>query len=216
MMNARLVSMGDSCLSVVFGDRIDPAINARCVSIAALLAQRPREGVRDIVPTFNAVAVHFDPLGIDRRDLEADLLRLAAAEVPAVASAVESIAVPVVYGGEGGADLAAVAQFGGCSEEEVIRLHTSGIYRVYMLGFLPGFAYMASVDARIAMPRLDAPRLRVPAGSVGIAGTQTGIYPCDTPGGWRIIGRTPARMFDPARATPCLLKAGDFVTFVAA
>ncbi len=101
-------------------------------------------------------------------------------------------------------------------EDEVIGLHTATEYRVYMLGFLPGFPYMAAVNARIAMPRLDAPRLRVPAGSVGIAGMQTGIYPCESPGGWRIIGRTSLRLFDAARPEPFLLKAGDRVKFVAA
>jgi KipI family sensor histidine kinase inhibitor len=112
--------------------------------------------------------------------------------------------------------LGAVAEFAECSEEDVVRLHAARAYHVYMLGFLPGFAYMGSVDPRIAMPRLDAPRLRVAAGSVGIAAAQTGIYPCETPGGWRIIGRTSTKVFDAARTEPFLLRAGDSVTFVPA
>ncbi len=111
-----------------------------------------------------------------------------------------TIEIPVSYGGASGPDLAAVAEFAECSEADVVQLHTQARYRVYMLGFLPGFAYMGSVDRRIAMPRLDTPRMRVNAGSVGIAGEQTGIYPCDTPGGWRIIGRTSAKLFDATRA----------------
>jgi inhibitor of KinA len=111
--------------------------------------------------------------------------------------------------------LSSVAAYARCSEDEVVRIHTSTVYRVYMLGFLPGFAYLGSVDARIAMPRLDTPRLRVRAGSVGIAGVQTGIYPCDTPGGWRIIGRTEVRTFDPAKSEPFLFQPGQRVRFVA-
>ncbi|HKY20664.1 MAG TPA: 5-oxoprolinase subunit PxpB [Vicinamibacterales bacterium] len=216
MSNVRLVPMGDTCLSVMLDDRIDPAINARCVWIAARLEQEPRAGIRDVVPTFNAVAVHFDPATISRRDLDADLRRLAADAPPSTGAAGDLIQIPVEYGGRVGPDLTAVAEFAGCSERDVVRLHTAAEYRVYMLGFLPGFAYMGSVDERIAMPRLDVPRMRVAVGSVGIAGRQTGVYPCDTPGGWRIIGRTEVSLFDPARTMPFLLKAGDRVTFVPA
>jgi KipI family sensor histidine kinase inhibitor len=125
------------------------------------------------------------------------------------------VEIPVSYGGADGPDLPAVALFASVSEEDVIRIHQGTIYRVYMLGFLPGFAYLGSVNPRIAMPRVQAPRARVPAGSVGIAGAQTGVYPCDAPGGWRIIGRTPIAVFDSARPDPFLLKAGDRVKFVA-
>jgi KipI family sensor histidine kinase inhibitor len=173
-------------------------------------------GVRDVVPTYNAVTIHFDPRIADRQVLTAEMRRLASAEESVPHSQARLVEVPVSYGGEAGPDLAAVAAFAGCTEAEAVRLHAATPYRVYMLGFLPGFAYMGSVDARIAMPRLDVPRMRVTAGSVGIAGTQTGIYPCESPGGWRIIGRTNVRMFDPARAEPFLLKAGDRVKFVAA
>ncbi len=126
------------------------------------------------------------------------------------------IEIAVRYGHEHGPDLAAVAEFAGCSEPEVIRIHSEALYRVYMLGFLPGFAYLGSVDRRIAMPRLDTPRVKVPAGSIGIAGTQTGIYPCDTPGGWRIIGRTAVAAFDASRARPSLLEPGQHVKFIPA
>jgi len=167
------------------------------------------------VPTYNAVTVHFDPLVTDGQALRAELGRLAAVAPPAFGK-LRTIEIPVSYGGASGPDLGVVAEFAKCSEAEVVRLLTETRYRVYMLGFLPGFAYMGSVDRRIAMPRLDTPRMRVAAGSVGIASEQTGIYPCDTPGGWRIIGRTSAKVFDAARAEPFLLKAGDHVKFVAA
>jgi inhibitor of KinA len=158
--------------------------------------------------------VHFDPAVADRDALEAELARLAETAQSDVRDG-STIEIPVVYGGEAGPDLPAVADFGRCSEADVVRLHTGTPYRVYMIGFLPGFAYMGTVDPRIAMPRLDTPRLQVSAGSVGIAGSQTGVYPCETPGGWRIIGRTPVKLFDPTRAEPSLLKTGDRVRFVA-
>jgi inhibitor of KinA len=123
------------------------------------------------------------------------------------------VRIPVCYGGELGPDLDGVAAFGSVSTDEVIALHSAPTYRVFMLGFVPGFAYMGVVDARIAAPRRPTPRVRVPAGSVGIAGVQTGIYPTETPGGWQLIGRTPVKPFDARREKPFLMKAGDSVQF---
>jgi inhibitor of KinA len=215
-VNPRLVSIGDTCLSIVFSDRIDPEVNAHCVSMAAALEAERRDGIRDIVPTFNTVAVHFDSVRVDRQALGAELLELAAASGAMIHPEGLPVEIPVTYGGDDGPDLKDVAAFGGCSQDEVIVRHSAVVYRVFMLGFLPGFAYMASVDPRIAAPRLGTPRVRVAAGSVGIAGSQTGVYPCDTPGGWRIIGKTSAKMIDASRANPFFLKAGDRVKFVAA
>lgn len=209
--------MGDACLSIVFEEKIDPRINARCVSLAADVERRRLAGVRDVVPAYHTVSVYFDPRKITRSALHQELVHAmstAAAEGPVIAAA--PVHISVTYGGESGPDLAAVAAFASCSEDEVIRRHTDNVYRVYMLGFLPGFAYLGSVDRRIAMPRLGTPRLRVPAGSVGIAGAQTGIYPSEMPGGWRIIGRTSLKLFDPTLDEPSMLKAGDRVKFVAA
>jgi inhibitor of KinA len=211
-----IVRLGDSCVSLHFASAIDPSVNARCISLAGSFERLALHGVRDVVPTYNAVTVHFDPLLADGHALTAELDRFAAAAAPASDGGLRTIEIPVRYGGESGPDLAAVAGFAKCSEAEVVRLHTQPRYRVYMLGFLPGFAYMGLVDRRIAMPRLDTPRMRVAAGSVGIAADQTGIYPCDTPGGWRIIGRTSAKVFDATSAEPFLLTAGDHVKFVAA
>jgi inhibitor of KinA len=216
MNQQRIVRMGDSCLSIVFDETIEPAINARCIAIARSLESRMPGTLRDVVPTYNAVTVHFDPLHTDRNSVERELRRLAADDNAVVEREPTTVEIPVTYGSEIGPDLAAVAEFGGCSEQEVVQLHTGMVYRVYMIGFLPGFAYMGSVDLRIAMPRLETPRMRVAEGSVGIAGIQTGIYPCDTPGGWRIIGRTASKMFDPSRSDPFLLKAGDRVKFTVA
>jgi KipI family sensor histidine kinase inhibitor len=216
MSATRLVRLGDACVSLQLSDSIDPVVNDRCVAVASALETLALRGVRDVVPTYNAVTVHFDPLATDHALLAAELDRLGADAPARDKRDARSVEIPVSYGGPSGPDLSAVAEFAKCSEADVIQMHSGARYRVYMLGFLPGFAYMGSVDRRIAMPRLDTPRARVAAGSVGIAGEQTGIYPYETPGGWRIIGRTMSKVFDPTRAEPFLLKAGDYVTFVAA
>jgi inhibitor of KinA len=215
MSACRVVPLGDSCLSVVFEEKIDPDVNRRAVALAAAIERQSRAGIRDVVPAYHTVAVYFDPLRVDRQELMRELGQKAESEGRSSTSDGALVEVPVHYGEDQGPDLSSVAAFAGCSEDEVVRIHTSRIYRVYMLGFLPGFAYLGSVDPRIAMPRLDTPRLKVPAGSVGIAGIQTGIYPCDTPGGWRIIGRTGVRTFDPAKSEPFLFEPGQRVQFVA-
>lgn len=208
--------LGDACVSVQLAETIDPIVNARCIALALSIERLALRGVRDVVPTYNAVTVHFDPLVADGASIGAAIGGLAGEVDGSPDAESRTIKIPVTYGGVFGPDLTAVARFADCSEAEVVRLHTQARYRVYMMGFLPGFAYMGSVDPRIAMPRLDTPRPRVAAGSVGIASVQTGIYPCDAPGGWRIIGRTSATLFDATQAEPFLLKAGDGVVFVAA
>ena len=209
----RIVPAGDAALIVEFDERIDPAINARAIALAEALQAAPLAGVRDVVPTYRSVAVFFDPLRTDYNALVERLGRDAARAGPDASSDREPIVIPVCYGGDLGPDLAAVAAFGGVSADDVIAIHAEATYRVFMLGFVPGFAYMGLVDLRIAAPRHTTPRLRVPLGSVGIAGVQTGIYPAETPGGWQLIGRTPLKPFDASRAEPFLMKAGDAVRF---
>ena len=216
MSQGRVLVVGDACVAIEFGTTIDDEVNAQCVAFAKALGDLALAGVRDIVPTYNAVTVHFEPRMMNRDSLCIEMKALVVRAAGEWSTAARTVEVPVSYGGEAGPDLAAVASFAKCPEDEVIRLHTAAEYRVYMLGFLPGFPYMGVVDRKIAMARLDSPRLRVPEGSVGIAGIQTGIYPCESPGGWRIIGRTSLKLFDAARHEPSLFKAGDRVKFVAA
>ena len=208
---------GDSALVLALPSRLDPAINARCVAVAEALRRRRVRGVRDVVEAFATVTVHFDPLACDG-DALAGALRELVAEAASTArrdadGPREAIRLPVCYGGARGPDLAAVARFARCSETEVIERHCRAGYRVYMLGFQPGFAYLGAVDPRIAAPRRAVPRVHVPAGSVGIAARQTGVYPVASPGGWQLIGQTPVRIFDMARSDPFLLAAGDLVRF---
>jgi KipI family sensor histidine kinase inhibitor len=219
----RLRFAGDALLLLEFEARIAPDINARAIAVAEALAGSHLAGVRDVVPSYCSVGIHIDPLTADlpaiERAVAAALGRLAhAADGPprpgAAGTPGRVVEIPVCYGGVHGPDLARVAAFAGCSEDEVIARHLARTYRVYMLGFVPGFAYMASVDRSIAVPRHRVPRERVPAGSVGIAGEQTGVYPRETPGGWHLIGRTAVTMFDVAREPASLVAAGDQVRFV--
>jgi inhibitor of KinA len=209
----RIVPAGDSALIVEFEERIDPGVNARTIACADAIQAAAIGGVLDVVPTYRSVAVYFDPLHTDSEALMACLEHEAARLPPAESAARPAVRIPVCYGGDLGPDLPGVAAFAGLSEPEVVRLHAAGIYRVFMLGFVPGFAYLGILDQRIAMPRHATPRVRVPSGSVGIAGVQTGVYSAETPGGWQLVGRTPLKPFDPARAQPFLLKAGDAVQF---
>ena len=220
---ARIVEAGDSAVicevearpsssSAAAASGVDVDANARAIAIAAAVTQRSIAGVRDVVPSFRSVTVFFDPLATDVSEVTAALGESMHAAPPV--SSERIIDVPVVYGGDGGPDLADVAAFARISPEAVIERHAGRTYRVCMLGFSPGFAYMASVDDTIAMPRRETPRVRVPAGSVGIAGLQTGIYPSESPGGWQIIGRTATTLFDPGRVPPALFSAGDRVRFV--
>jgi len=214
-MSHRIVAAGDSAIVVEFEARIDPAINALAIALAEALQATEVAGVRDVVPTYRSVAIHFDPLRTDIDALTGQIDRAVATAGSSPVTSRSPIRIPVCYGSEFGPDLPAVAAYAGCSEQAVVLAHTETTYRVFMLGFVPGFAYLGIVDQRIAMPRHAVPRVRVPARSVAIAGVQTGIYPSETPGGWQLIGRTPLPPFDPDRPEPFLMKAGDAVQFYA-
>ena len=209
----RIVPAGESALIVEFEERIDPDVNARAIACADAIQAAHLAGVRDVVPTYRSVAVYFDPLRTDHAALTACLERSADQPLTPASAPRVAIRIPVCYGGDFGPDLAGVASFAGIAESDVVRVHSGPTYRVFMLGFVPGFAYLGIVDARIAVPRHTTPRVRVPAGSVGIAGMQTGVYSAETPGGWQLIGRTPVKPFDPSRDDPFLMKAGDAVQF---
>jgi len=209
---ARIRDAGDPALVADLGDVVDAAINRRAIGLAARVRAAGVAGVRDVVPTFRSVAVFFDPL---RTDVEA--LRALLQPQPqddAERSRGEAVEIPVEYGGESGPDLDAVAAAAGLAPADVVTRHSAREYRVFMVGFLPGFGYLGELDPAIAAPRHASSRLRVPAGSVGIAGRQTGVYPQASPGGWQIVGRTTARPFDSRRTPASLLAPGDRVRFV--
>jgi len=206
---------GDSMLLVEFEPVIDHLVNERAIALAARIRARQLRGVRDIASGYCTVGVHFDPLQTDLAALERAIADEEGAVEPGeTGPAMAPVEIGVQYGGADGPDLDAVAAHAGCSVAEVIERHAARVYRVFMLGFVPGFAYMGRVDATIATPRHRIPRERVPAGSVGIAGEQTGVYPVASPGGWQLIGRTDCVMFDPNRSPASLLGPGDLVRFV--
>jgi len=210
----RILLCGDTALSVEFGDKIDPRINALVRRLYAVLKSGSHPGILDLNPAYRSLFIQYDPWVCSFERLAGIIEEC----LPSVVAAAEEPAgvkdVPVCYGGEFGPDLEEIAAFHGLCADEVIRLHCAAVYRVYMIGFTPGFAYLGGLDERLHTPRKMEPRIRVAAGSVGIADQQTGIYAIESPGGWRLIGRTPLKMFDPGREPPALLEAGDFVRFV--
>ncbi len=203
---------GDSAVVVSFPEYIDPLVNAHCVALACEIRSRRIPWIRDVVEAYASVTVYIDPLAIE--DATAvEIVRGVASTTVAIAEEPPPLRLPVCYGGEYGPDISEVSRYAQCSEHDVIRRHSSVTYRVYMLGFLPGFAYLGKVDQVIAIPRRNNPRLAVQAGSVGIAGQQTGVYPSQSPGGWQIIGRCPSRLIDWSKKEPFLLGAGKRVRF---
>ena len=213
----RLLPEGEGGLLVELGDGIDPDVNATVHALARAVVQRLGAGVLEVVPSYASLLVIFDPLRLSRERLKA--------RVAAIAREVEGIRavpprrvveLPVCYGGELGPDLEDVARAVALSPAEVIARHSAPVYRVYLLGFTPGFPYLGGMDPRLACPRLPSPRVRVPAGSVALAGPQTGVYSVESPGGWRLLGRTPLRLFDPdpGARRPFLLAPGDGLRFV--
>jgi inhibitor of KinA len=209
----RWLPLGDSALTLVYGDAIDPAVHARILATARALEADPPRGVTEIVPAYTTLGVWFDPLAREASDLAAELIeRVGRADGQTGRRAEEGreVVIPVRYDGP---DLDDVASRLGLSRDEVIRRHTAIEYRVYMLGFVPGFAFLGLLDPSLELPRRASPRLKVPAGSVAIAGRQTAVYPLDTPGGWHLLGRTDLTLFDAQRNPPALLGVGDRVRF---
>ena len=214
-MEERIVPAGDSAWLIELPDRLDPDVNARALDIAARVRAAHLPAVSDIVVGDPTVMVYVRPLVAAKTRGVSTLEHMLAEPRPAEATDPgRTVTIPVCYGGALGPDLPDVAAFARMSIDDVIGRHCSREYRVYMVGFVPGFAYMAEIDPAIAAPRRGTPRLKVPKGSVAIASGQTGIYPDETPGGWNIIGRSPVRPYDPARGEPFLLRAGDRVRFI--
>jgi len=218
-MTPAFEALADDALLVRLGQTIDPTLNRQALALADALREAAPDWLRDVVPAYASVAVFFDPVAWQddahaqvQRWIEGHLDNSARTARPAAARAIE---LPVCYGGAYGQDLDSAAAELGLSPESLIARHTAGRYTVAMTGFAPGFPYLLGLDAALALPRLATPRARVPAGSVAIGGAQTGVYPRESPGGWRLLGRTPLRLFDATRATPALLSPGDVVRFVA-
>lgn len=223
--------MGERAFIVHYGGGIDPDTHRKVLEFTRILEEQPFPGFVEAVPSYGAAAVYYDPIAVVKtswkvRDAQSQVVRWleerservrarAAAVAGAGAGALteNAVEIPVCYCSECGPDLPFVAERNQLSAEDVVSIHTSRSYKVYMIGFMPGFPYLGGMSERISAPRLSTPRERVPAGSVGIAGSQTGVYPFASPGGWRLIGRTPLPLFQPDRTPPSVLTAGDTVYF---
>ena len=201
--------VGEGGLLVEFANEISPTVNRQVRTLLAALDAAPPPGLIDLIPAYRTLLILFDLLALTSDELIAHIASLKLAE--GTTPPARTITIPVIYGGEYGPDLDAVAASSGLTPEEVIVRHSSAIYLVYFIGFSPGYPYLGGLDPALHTPRLTQPRLVVPAGTVAIGGQQTGIYPQQTPGGWRLIGRTPTRLYDPAAAEPFLLQPGDEV-----
>lgn len=207
---------GDCAVTLQIGNEISEQVNREVVNALAAIRRADISGVCELVPTYTSICIHYDPAVLSYEALRNALKLVKVDPIEEKSDQEERIVeIPVCYGGEYGPDLEFVAEHNGLTAEEVVRRHSNGQYLVYMLGFLPGFAYMGGMDKTIACPRLISPRTKIPAGSVGIAGAQTGIYPLSSPGGWQLIGRTPLKMFAiDGEQTTFALSAGDRVRFV--
>ena len=214
-MKPTISPVGDCAISIDFGQVIDPKINRQIRQVIEQIKVLQLDGIIELVPTYCALLVQYDAMVYSYSDicriLEPTLQESVTDSANELVTIVE---IPTVYGGEFGPDLGFVASHNHLSEAEVVSIHSGTDYLVYMLGFIPGFTYLGGMDPRIATPRLSSPRTLIPAGSVGIAGEQTGTYPSDSPGGWQIIGRTPVTMYDMSKKQAALLQAGDYVRYV--
>jgi KipI family sensor histidine kinase inhibitor len=204
---------GDCALCVEFGQEISPAINNKVQALARSLRKKPLAGVTDLVPASGSILVCFDPLRISSRRLTGELRRRIKKCRDVDFNGGDTIRIPVCYEAAFAPDMENVSAHTGLAASEIIARHTKPVYRIYMLGFLPGFPYLGGLDSALETPRLTTPRTKIPAGAVGIGGAQTGIYPLESPGGWQLIGRTPVQVYDPRRKDPFLYRAGDNIVF---
>ena len=198
MQEIKILTAGDSSLLIEFGKEISPEINQKITATVQLMKEQHIEGVVDIIPAFCSLLINYDPRVIRYDELKSRMRDLVKMDIKAEAGRKKVYEIPVCYGGVYGPDIENIAKHAGLSVEEVIEIHSSRDYLIYMLGFLPGFTYLGGLDERIHTPRLANPRLKINAGSVGIGGSQTGIYPMDSPGGWQQKGMTPVKTYDPS------------------
>ena len=210
----RFMPLGDRALCIELGDSISEAVNRRVHSLAREVGRLEAPGVVEVVPTYRSLVVYYDPLRISYGDLTSRLGELEGSSGEGETVAPRLVEIPTIYGGGYGPDIGDVAKHNGISEAEVIEIHSGTDYPIYMMGFLPGFPYLGGMSESIATPRLKTPRSAIPAGSVAIADRQTGIYPIESPGGWRLIGRTPISLFDPGREPAVEIEPGDHLRFI--
>lgn len=205
--------LSDQAIVIEVGQEINEEVQARVRAVSQLLENKPPHWLVEIIPAFTTITAFYKPTAATYETVKAELREVLHQAEESMASEPRTVEIPVCYGGDFGPDLDFVAEHNGLTTEEVIDIHTSGTYSVHMIGFAPGFPFIGGMSEKIAAPRRNSPRLRIPERTVGIAGKQTGVYPIETPGGWQLIGRTPIRLFRPENSIPSLLQAGDKVVF---
>lgn len=214
MKDIKILTAGDSALLVEFGKEINKEINQKITAVVKIIKEQQIEGIVELIPSFCALVINYDPRVISYDEIKKRVESIFELDIAVGETKKRVFEIPVCYGGEYGPDIENIAKNAGLSVEEVIKIHSSRDYLIYMLGFLPGFCYLGGLDERIHTPRLANPRLKINAGSVGIGGSQTGIYPLDSPGGWQLMGMTPVKTYDPDREVPILVEAGDYIRFI--
>lgn len=213
-MDVKIMPAGDAALVVEFGDIIDETVNAHVHALARKIEEQHIAGIMEVVPTFRSVLVQYDVFASSYSQIR-NLVQSLADNLDVSDQTVKKIVkIPCCYGARFGQDLSDMEKLTGLDRDEIIAIHSATDYKIYMLGFLPGFVYLGGLDKRIEVPRLKTPRVKIRKGAVGIGGNQTGIYPMDSPGGWRLMGATPIDLYDENRETPILLEAGEYIRFV--
>lgn len=210
---SRYLISGDSGITIEFGKEISEDINLKIRAMVIRIVQSNIKGIIEIIPTYRSILVDYNPLEIGYEELKQRLMEIESSTDVGSLPPAEVIHIPVLYGGEMGSDIDVVASHNNITVDDVIAIHSEAYYLVYMLGFTPGFPYLGGMSSKIATPRLESPRTKIPKGSVGIAGSQTGIYPYESPGGWQLIGRTPIELFNPFTEPNALLKSGQYIKF---
>ena len=213
-MDVKIMPAGDAALVVEFGDIIDENVNAQVHALARKIEEQHIEGIMEVVPTFRSVLVQYDVFVCSYSQIR-DVVHSLADNLNVLDKTAKKIVkIPCCYGARFGQDLSDMEKLTGLDRDEIIAIHSATDYKIYMLGFLPGFVYLGGLDKRIEVPRLKTPRVKIRKGAVGIGGNQTGMYPMDYPGGWRLMGATPIDLYDENRETPILLAAGEYIRFV--
>lgn len=210
----KFLTAGDSAIVMEFGNTIEKEINAKIAAVVENLKKKNIDGILDILSTYRSILINYDPVKISYGEMVETLKGLSKSDKANQSDEVRLIEIPTLYGKEYGPDIEFVAENANLSVDEVIKIHSGTDYLVYMMGFMPGFTYLGGLDERIATPRLKSPRLKIEAGSVGIAANQTGMYPLESPGGWQLIGRTPLKLYDDTKEPPVFIQAGDYIRYV--